>query len=62
MADFFTLVVLGLVFFTALLLGLIVLLSNFDFFRGSGYYQNRIHSYAAGTISITVGLTYLMLF
>jgi len=54
-------IILSLMFTILISVGLIVALSNFKWFRKCEYYQNRFHSYLAGAIGISVGLTYLII-
>lgn len=52
-----------LLFIMVIILGLYVTmcLSLFTFTRNWGIYKNRLSIYCAGTIFITVGLTYLVM-
>ncbi|RDV27734.1 hypothetical protein [Lysinibacillus capsici] len=42
-------------------LTVLAILCNFGWFKRFGYYQNRLHSYSAGAIALSVGLMYLIL-
>lgn len=59
MQTVLTAIIVILMLLTLTSLVLIAILSNFKWFKHCGYYQNRLHSYAAGAIALSVGLTYL---